>query len=459
MLGAVLQPLWNLCDRWLWGRHAERGQPLSSLLRLLRYPYAILRDLARGEINLWAMGLVFTTLLSLVPLLAFSFAVLKLFDAHRDLEPIVYEFFRPLGRDATEITARVMEFADSVSGGVVGSVGFALLVWTLVETIRKVEDGFNFLWKVERARGLTRRFAEYLALLIVGPLLLVAFLGLAHSALESQAAQQAANLPILQRLGALLQQLSPYLFVTAMFSALYKFVPNTQVRLTSALVGGLVAGVLWAASGKLFTAIVIYTARLTIVYAGFAVIIAALLWTYFGWLILLVGARLAFYWQNPGYLRLGLAEPRLSAEELEAAALRVMYLVGRAHVRAAPRWHVDALARELRVPGIAVAELVRALEVVGLLARTDDDSLIPGRDLAEVPLVEVLDVARRQRSGHSEPRSGDTQPVERLLGRIDSAWRSACAGRSVRDLIDEGLTETDAAVASTAATATAGAAR
>jgi membrane protein len=437
MLDPVLQPLWNLCDRWLWSRHAERGQPLAPLLLLLRYPYAILRDLARGQINLWAMGLVFTTLLSLIPLLAFSFAILKIFDAHRDLEPIIYEFFRPVGRDATEITARIMEFADSVSSGVVGSVGFALLVWTLVETIRKVEDGFNFLWKVEQARGFARRFAEYLTLMIVGPLLLVAFLGLAHWALESEAAHQAANLPVIQRVIALLQQLAPYLVVTAIFTALYKLIPNTQVRLAPALVGGAVAGVLWAATGKLFTALVIYTTRLTIVYAGFAVIIAALLWTYFGWLILLVGARLAFYWQNPSYLRLGLVELRLSSEELESVALRLMYLIGRAHARGERRWRVDGLARELRLPGVAIAELVHALEGVGLLARTDDDQLMPGRDLAQIPLVEVLDVARRQRSGHSEPRIRDMEPVERLLGRIDAAWRGACAGRSVRDLVEE----------------------
>ena len=66
-------------------------------LRLLRYPYAVLRDLSRGEINLRAMSLVYTTLLSLIPLLAFSFAMLKIFGARRDLEPIVFEFFRPLG--------------------------------------------------------------------------------------------------------------------------------------------------------------------------------------------------------------------------------------------------------------------------------------------------------------------------------------------------------------------------
>lgn len=436
MLAGVLELLWNYCDRWLWSRHAERGQPFALPLVLLRYPYAILRDLSRGQINLWAMGLVFTTLLSLVPLLAFSFAILKVFGAHRDLEPVIYEFFRPLGRDATELTAQVMEFADSVSSGVVGSVGFALLVWTLVGTIRKVEDGFNYLWRVEQARGVARRFAEYLALLIVGPLLLVAFLGLAHAALESEAAHQAANLPVLQRALALAQQLSPYLVVTAIFTAMYKLVPNTLVRWGPALFGGLIAGVLWAAVGKIFTALVIYTTRLTIVYAGFAVVIAALLWTYFGWLILLIGAQLSFYRQNPSYLRLGLVELRLSVEEIESVALRIMYLVGRDHLRGARRWDIDGLARELRLPGIAIAQLVRALEQAGLLATTEQRMLVPGRDLGEIRLTTILEVARRQRSGHSEPTVRDMAPVEALLVSLDGGWRGACGDRSLRNLVE-----------------------
>ena len=149
----MFEPLWKLIDRWLWHEVSGRDSPLGLLLRVLRYPFAVLRDLSRGQINLRAMGLVFTTLLSVVPLLAFSFAVLKGFGAHRDLEPIVYEFFKPLGQGATELTARVMEFADNVSSGIVGSVGLALLIWTLIGTIQKVEDSFNFLWRVEQPRG------------------------------------------------------------------------------------------------------------------------------------------------------------------------------------------------------------------------------------------------------------------------------------------------------------------
>ena len=176
--------LWSFLDSLFFGPASIGPRPPAVLVRVLRYPYAVLRDLWRGDINLRAMGLVYTTLLSIVPLIAFAFAVLKGFGAHRDLEPVVYEFFKPMGEiSAQEITRRVMEFADRVSTGIVGSVGFALLVWTLLGTIKKVEDSFNFLWRVEQPRSFARRVAEYLSLLIIGPILLVGFLALSHAAL------------------------------------------------------------------------------------------------------------------------------------------------------------------------------------------------------------------------------------------------------------------------------------
>src|ERR1700757_502246 len=116
--------IWAFLDRCFFGAAAAGTGALAASLRVLRYPYAVLRDLSRGEINLRAMGLVYTTLLSLIPLLAFSFAILKIFGGHRDFQPIVYEFFRPVGgAAATELTNRVMQFASRVSSGVVGSLG------------------------------------------------------------------------------------------------------------------------------------------------------------------------------------------------------------------------------------------------------------------------------------------------------------------------------------------------
>jgi membrane protein len=434
----MLEPLWKLIERWLWSRLAGHPGPVGLLLRVLRYPFAILRDLSRGQVNLRAMGLVYTTLLSLVPLLAFSFAILKAFGSHRDLEPLVYEFFRPVGRSATQLTAQVMEFADNVSGGILGSVGLALLLWTLLGTIQKVEDSFNFLWRVEQPRSFGRRVAEYLSLLILGPLLLVTFLGLASATIESDAVQSLSSLPMMQLLLHLGTVFAPYAMVMTIFTGLYVFVPNTSVKFLPALAGGVAAGILWAATGKLFTELVVYTTRLTIVYAGFAIIVAALLWTYLGWLILLVGVQLSFYLQNPSYLRLGLVELRLSSVEMEDLALKVMFLVGAAHMRGEVRWRVNSLARELGLPGIAVAQVVDGLERAGLLAANDKEQLLPGRDIGSIPLLEVLDVARNQRSGHDAPRGPQLGAVEKLNALLADARRASCAGRTLRDLIEEG---------------------
>jgi membrane protein len=432
------QRIWAFLDWCFFGPASTRAGMLGALLRLLRYPYAVLRDLSRGEINLRAMGLVYTTLLSVIPLLAFSFAILKFFGGHRDLQPVVFEFFRPVGdAAAAELTSRVMQFASRVSGGVVGSVGLALLAWTLVGTIKKVEDSFNFVWHVDHPRSFARRLAEYTTLLIAGPVLLVGFLSLTHAAMSSAPVQEVARLPLLHRLRGTGISLAPYVMVTAFFTAMYTMIPNTRVQWRAALTGAVVAGVLWAAVGKMFTAFVVYSTRLTIVYAGFAFIVAALLWTYFGWVILLAGAQLSFYVQNPAYLRLGLQPLRLSSVELEQLALRLMYFVGRSHVAGGRRWTVNRLANELGLPGIAVAQMASAFERARLLIVTDEDELVPARDIGGIGVCEILDIARNQGSGHAPPRNLAVPPVDRLLAGLDEARRSRCGALTLRDLVDE----------------------
>ncbi|HVO49222.1 MAG TPA: YihY/virulence factor BrkB family protein [Steroidobacteraceae bacterium] len=429
---------WAFLDRCLFGPASSRPGLLGLTIRVLRYPYAVLRDLWRGDINLRAMGLVYTTLLSLIPLVAFTFAILKVFGANRQLQPIVYEFFRPVGTQAAEqLTSRVMQFAGRVSSGLVGSVGFALLAWTLVGTIKKVEDSFNYLWRVQQPRSFARRIVEYLTLLLVGPLLLVGFIGLSQVALGSAPVQTVARLQLLQRLPGRAVSLAPYVMVTVFFTGMYMFIPNTRVRWRPALIGALAGGILWAAVGKMFTAFVVYSTRLAVVYAGFAFIVAGLLWTYFGWLILLAGAQLSFYLQNPTYLRLGLQELQLSCGELEQLALRMMYFVGGAHLAGGPRWTVNGLSEELGLPGIAVSKMASALEQAGLVTVTADDELIPARDIGRVSVYEILEMARNQRSGHFVTRHLAVPSIDRLTGNLDDLRRNRCGELTLRDLVED----------------------
>jgi membrane protein len=429
--------LWALLDWGLFGPASGKPGRLGVVLRVLRYPYAVLRDLTQGEISLRAMGLVYTTLLSLIPLVAFTLEILKIFGARRELEPIVYEFFSPVGEQgARQLTLAVMQFADRASTRLVGTVGFALLAWTLIGTVKRVEDSFNFLWRVEQPRSFPRRFAEYLALLVIGPPLLVTFIGLSHAALESAPVQEVVRLPLLQRLTGTGIKLAPYAMVSVFFTFLYRFIPNTRVHLGPAVIGALVGGVLWAAIGKTFTEFVVYSTRLTVVYASFAFIVAALLWTYSGWLILLAGAQLSFYVQNPTYLRLGVKELRLSGEEHEQLALQLMYLIGQAHVMGGRLWTASELATSLQVPGIAMERMVATLERAGLLVSTADGKLVPARDIGHIRALEVLDVARSEGGGNT-PGLAAIPAIDHLLAAIDAARRGGCGELTVRELVEE----------------------
>jgi membrane protein len=174
-----------------------------------------------------------------------------------------------------------------------------------------------------------------------------------------------------------------------------------------------------------------------VIYAGFAFIVAALLWTYFGWLILLAGAQLSFYIQNPKYLRFGLWELRLSNVETEQLGLKMMYLVARSNLSGETRWTEGKLAAELGLPGVAMTRLIMAFQQAGLLIVTESDELVPSRDIGRITVCEILDAARNQRSGQITPRSIAIPSVDRLIAAIEEARRQRCGNLTLRDLIEE----------------------
>jgi len=98
---------------------------------------------------------------------------------------------------------------------------------------------------------------------------------------------------------------------------------------------------------------------------------------------------------------------------------------------------VNGLAIELGLPGIAVAQMVVTLERAGLLVVTEEDELLPARDIGHIPVSEILEIARNQRSGHFAPRTVGIPPVDRLLASIDEARRNRCGELTLRDLVEE----------------------
>ncbi|MGO9037297.1 MAG: YihY/virulence factor BrkB family protein [Steroidobacteraceae bacterium] len=297
--------LLNRLEDKLAQKSRDSNRPWRPVLEALRYLNALIRDWLAGDIDTLAMSLAYTTLLSLVPLMVFLLSILKVFGARSDLRLILHEFFRPLGNADILLTETVMQFVTNMRGGVLGWIGLAMLLYTTISMIRKVEASFNLVWRIARPRGLWRRIAEFLGVMIAGPILLGVALEILASAVHSSVAQWLGSFAHIAWIFRLLGRLLPYAIVTIVFTFMYAFIPNTRVEFRPALIGGVTAGVVWALVGYAFSAIIVYSSHMVAVYTGFAIVLSALIWIYVSWLILLIGAQLACYAQFPQYLRHG----------------------------------------------------------------------------------------------------------------------------------------------------------
>jgi membrane protein len=434
----LIADLQTFLHELIWGKRLTRaGLPGRVLAVILRYLYAVLRDFFSGQLTMRAMSLVYTTLLSVVPLLAFSFAILKGFGIFNELEPYLANLLEPLGEQGREITGQILTLVDNVKGSVLGGVGLTIFLYTAITTVQKVEESFNYVWYVSKPRNFARRFTEYLVVLLVGPLLMVTAIGILTSIQSNTVVQYILTNDALGPIFVLAGKFVPYILISGVFTFLYMFMPNTKVKLVSALVGGVAGGVMWATVGAVFTTFVLYATRTQQIYAGFAVAITTLVWLYLNWLILLIGAQLAFYHQRPAFLRTGRQEPRLSNAMRERLALNVMYLIGTAFRDPEKTITASDISDRINIPSIALTPIITKLEDAGLVTSTETEDLLPGREMSRTRLSEILDVVRiRGETGsHREPNWSSNISV--LGEELDAAVGSVVGERSLSDLLDE----------------------
>lgn len=425
-------------DHLVWSRDLEsKGRAGEAAAVALRYLYALLRDIFAGELTLRSMSLVYTTLLSVVPLVAFSFSVLKGLGVHNRLRPYLYEVLSPLGEEGVRITNEVISFVNNVEGGVLGGLSLAFFLFTAISMVQKVEGSFNHVWHVSKPRSIARRFSEYTVVLLIGPVVIVVALGMIASIRSTAVVQAILSDQSLGPLVLSIGEVAPFLLITAVFTFLYLFVPNTRVSLKAAGLGGLFAGVLWAGLGAIFASFVAYTTTKQVIYSSFAVAISALIWLYLSWLVLLIGAQLTFYLQRPEFLRIGRREPRLSNNMRERLALNIMYMVGHAFRDSSRTMTFDRMSDQLKVPAIALTPVVNDLEEAGLVMTTEEETLVPGRDISRVRLSDILQVVRSRGDTGSYRGPRWLPGVDKLGRQLDQAVDAVVGDRTLAELVDE----------------------
>jgi membrane protein len=420
--------------RDLWSADLAERRVLERLgIRLVRLAVVIAAEFQEHALTLRAASLVYSTLLSLVPFLAVAFSLLKAFGAHYGVEPFLAQLLEPLGARAVDVTRQLVDFVDNLRVGVLGAVGLAGLFLTVISLIEKVESAFNHIWRVRRPRSYGRMFSDYLSVVLVGPVLVFTALGLIASAESHWLVQRLLAIPLGTWIQPVAQRIVPFTFLCVAFTFLYRVIPNTRVPLVSALVGGAAGAFLWQLAGIAFASLLANSPSYVGVYSGFAVLVLFLMWLQFAWLVLLVGAIVAYVHQHPSAYQLA----RLHRSHLfrERTALGALAEVTRRHLAGERPVGLADLAHQLNAPHSLMEDLLDAFVRRGVLLRSaEPDGVALARPPERVTVTEVLQIVRDPDG--TEPAPETLSAVSEALRLRDRAARTALDGLTLHELAE-----------------------
>ena len=421
-------------DLWTTDLYSLHGWRRTGMLGL-RLAFAVGSEFRHRLLDARAAGLVYTTLLSLVPFLAVMFSVLKAFGVHEKIQPVLAQALQPLGSKGQELTTQIIEFVNNLQVGVLGAVGVAGLFYTTYSLIDKIEEAFNAIWRVHAGRSWVRKFSDYLSVVLVGPLLVFTAFGLIASFQSNTLVQRVLEIQPFGYVAVWAAQYVPLVLLFGVFTFVYKFIPNTEVRFMSASVGGVTAALLWVLAGEAFAAFVAGSANYSAIYSSFAILILFLLWLYVGWLIVLIGAQMSFFHQHPSAYQSHLLWTQGAHAFRERVALTLLVFIARRYLKGGHPYQSPELASDTNIPPSIVESQIDDLVRRGIVSRIAEPE---GIGLVKPPemvsLTDVLDVIREK--GPAEPlfRNEGSETVDHLLHRRDQAVERTLSGITLRSL-------------------------
>lgn len=417
--------------------------------RLARLVYLTLSGFSADRCMVRASGLTYTTVLSLVPLLAVCFSVLKGLGWYEEFRNVTVAGW--LDQLAPESTAGSDEFAHGLRAGIervltlvdqtdvrgLQAVGLVLVIWGVLSLMGTIEAAFNDIWGVRRSRSYLRKATDYLAVVFVAPILIAISGGLAARLGRSVEGLLGADLSAAMHV---LVRLSPLLLAWAAFSFVYAAMPNTRTWYRSSLIGGLVAALGWHAALALHVEFQLGVARYNAIYSTFAALPIFLVWLQLSWAIVLLGAEVAYAVQHEGEFQriVGWREP--SPRELARLVVRVAARLAHTFVADAPPRTASDLARELGVPSPPVDAALETLSSSGLAAcseHPDGARWRVARDPARVTLSDVIDAALSGGASNAGRSIGALDPlIDRQLGAFAEERRGSAANLTLRELVE-----------------------
>lgn len=406
-----------------------------KMARYAQFLALILKDFVDDRCFLRASALTFTTILSIVPFFAITFAVLKGLGVQNTLEPIIIE---QVAAGLHEVVDNLITYINNTNVTSLGAIGAVTLIVTVITLLGNIEEAFNAIWGVRETRSLYRKFSDYLSVVVSAPLLLFTAISITTTLSSQTIVQWIIDRTYFGPAIVFFFKLVPYVSMWGALIFLYVFIPNTRVRFASALAGGIIAGTLWQIAQWGYVHFQVGVAKYNAIYGTLAMVPVFMVWIYTSWLIVLFGVEVVYAHQNRKTFRQEIHGLQISHAVRERIGLAVMLEIGMVFQKGSRPWTAEHLAAILGIPVRTLTELLDVFTAAGFLAQVAGDrpAWHPAKPLEHLSLAEIIDAVRNY--GESYPvslrfRGGEV--LEELLTKLRKGAGDAVAGMTLQELV------------------------
>jgi membrane protein len=430
----------------IWEIRLENLHPIKALgIRYLRVILLASRGFLRDSCQKTASVLTYYSLLNVVPVVAVAFAMAKGFGLEKLIEKQILQMAEKANWQA-DITTQIISFSHNLlnqaKGGLIAGVGIVLLLWTVISIMGKIEGSLNEIWEIKKARTLVRKFSDYMAIMILGPVLLV----ISSSATILVASQvkvivnKIAVLGVFSKVIFFLLNLLPYASIWVLFTMLYLVMPNTKIPIRSAILGGVTAGTIAQIVQWIYIKFQIGAASYGAIYGSFAALPLFLGMLQMSWMIVLFGAEIAN--ANEHYETFGFHPDysRISVSSKKLLMLRVFHLLTKKFSLGEKPLSVSQIACTLEIPVRLVRQLLHELSDVGLVVEISkgiksEVAFQPGRSIESITVKFALDEYEKYGIAKiPDDRSEEAEKISKYLREISETIEKSPANVRLKEI-------------------------
>lgn len=391
-----IKRLWTFVTYDIWRvTENEVSRTRSSIYFIIKTIILSVRRFTEDRIMNKASALTYSTLLSIVPLLAILFAIARGFGFSNIMEN---EFRNGFGQNQAAIET-LLQFVDSyiaqTKSGVFIGVGLVLLLWTVLNLISNIELTFNRIWQIKKPRSIYRKITDYFSMFLLLPILIIASSGI--SIFMTTVVKGMADFVILAPIFKFLVRLIPFVLTWSMFTGLYIFMPNTKVKFKHALISGIIAGTAyqffqyWYINGQ------IWVSKYNAIYGSFAAIPLFLLWLQISWTVCLFGVELTYAGQNIRNFSFEKDTKNISRRYHDFVCILIMSLICKRFEYDDPPYTAQELSLASKVPIRLTTKVLNELQDIQLIHEVEinpkDETIgfMPSMDINQLNVALLLD--------------------------------------------------------------------